>query len=120
MSSLSGNSCAEEDGGSSSNAAQNSWAARQRVDDEDSGHQVLSGCCAGLSRGVAVAGALGVVMAILVGVGVMIFDAAYRLKANFAIYEQGAQNAVAEVKDLFCMSSARCLLTSWTSSGTTL
>eukprot|EP00929_Paragymnodinium_shiwhaense_P082638 TRINITY_DN4365_c0_g1_i1.p1 TRINITY_DN4365_c0_g1~~TRINITY_DN4365_c0_g1_i1.p1 ORF type:complete len:512 (+),score=76.09 TRINITY_DN4365_c0_g1_i1:163-1698(+) len=67
---------------------------------EDGGVDICAGCFTIFARVAAVAFAIGFVLAILVGVILMVLDAAYKIKDNFPIYETGAQNAIEEMNEL--------------------
>lgn len=61
---------------------------------------VESGCTA-LSRVVAVACSLSLVMSVVVGVGMLVFDSMLRVKASFDIYEKGVWTAVESAQEVF-------------------
>lgn len=71
-----------------------------RVAEPDVEH-VCSQTCACIARTLSVAFALAVILGGLFGFAMLIFDAAVNVKDNFATYETGARNAVANTKGFF-------------------
>lgn len=65
-----------------------------RVTDPTDVESCCTGCCAGVSRVVAVTGALAVVVGALGGFAMFIFAGALRVKEDFEIYEKGMANAM--------------------------
>lgn len=61
---------------------------------EDAMESSLEAACEGLSRIVAVLCVLGVVMSVIAGMVMMVFNTCLAFRASFGVYEKGVQNAV--------------------------
>lgn len=73
------------------------WHVGDQPDVETVGSQI----CACIARSLSVAFALAVILGGMFGFAMLIFDAAVNVKDNFPTYEQGARNAVANIKGFF-------------------
>mmetsp|Transcript_46334 Transcript_46334/g.93470 ORF Transcript_46334/g.93470 Transcript_46334/m.93470 type:complete len:443 (-) Transcript_46334:32-1360(-) len=69
-----------------------------RVTDSPDVESFCTGCCASVSRVLAVTSALAVFIGIMGGFATFIFEGVMRVQEDYAIYEKGAKNAVDNTK----------------------